>query len=403
MSASRFPFTSSPKGWFAVALSRELGPGQVLPVKAFEKDLVLFRGEDGQAKLLGAFCPHMGAHLGHGGKVVDNTIKCPFHAWQFDGTGQCAKIPYADRIPPKAKVRPWTVMERNGMILAWNDIEGSAPEWEVPVIPEIGSDEWTDFEVREWDIKTHSLDMAENQVDVAHFQYLHGTLNYPKSIAEEKGHIMQVTSVADMGTTRGATADEALRANRERVEQVLGTLRAQGVVREALQRGEPETFPIALHAAARSAAGVVPGGGEAAGRSAASSYGAESYVTVRTDVEQASRLLAEGIRAGASPNSSISFGLRDETPVRKQALEVAIKSAYTEAQLLAEAAGLRLQGPHSLDVARGGDPLITICPSEASHAAAVAPTSLTLSAQVTVDYTYLFEGREALRRRRLNS
>jgi 3-ketosteroid 9alpha-monooxygenase subunit A len=206
MSASRFPFTSSPKGWFAVALSRELGPGQVLPVKAFEKDLVLFRGEDGQPKLLGAFCPHMGAHLGHGGKVVENTIKCPFHAWQFDGAGQCTKIPYADRIPPKAKVRPWTVMERNGMILAWNDIEGSAPDWEVPVIPEIGSDEWTDFEVREWDIKTHSLDMAENQVDVAHFQYLHGTLDYPASEASVDGHIMRVASKAGMGTTRGAVA-----------------------------------------------------------------------------------------------------------------------------------------------------------------------------------------------------
>lgn len=206
-------------------------------------------------------------------------------------------------------------------------------------------------------------------------------------------------------TTRGATADEALRANRERVEQVLGRVQAQGVAQEALQRGEPEPFPLAPHAAARLAEGAAQGTGKAAARGAVSGYGAESYVTVRTDVDQAGRLLAEGIRAGASPNSSISFGLRDEAPLRKQVLDVAVKSAYIEAQLIAEAAGMRLQGPHSLDVARGGDPLITICPSEASHAAgaAAAPTSLTLSAQVTVDYTYLFEGRELPRRRRLNS
>ncbi|MFO0576247.1 MAG: SIMPL domain-containing protein [Polyangia bacterium] len=210
---------------------------------------------------------------------------------------------------------------------------------------------------------------------------------------------------------RGATTDEALRENRERVEQVLGTLRALGVT--SLQRGEPESFPLAPHAAARSAQGPAPSAGavaqktasKAAARGDASGYGAESYVTVRTDVEQAGRLLAEGIRAGASPTSSISFGLRDEAPVRKQALDVAVRSAYTEAQLIAEAAGMRLQGPHSLDVARGGDPLITICPSETSHAggAATAPASLILSAQVTADYTYLFEGREAPRRRRLNS
>jgi phenylpropionate dioxygenase-like ring-hydroxylating dioxygenase large terminal subunit len=206
MSQSRFPFTSSPKGWFAVALSRELEAGQVLPVKAFERDLVLFRGEDGKPALLGAFCPHMGAHLGHGGTVVENTIKCPFHAWQFDGTGGCTKIPYADRIPPKAKVRPWAIVERNGMILAWNDIEGSEPEWEVPVIPEIGAEDWTDFEVREWDIRTHSMDMAENQVDVAHFQYLHGTLDYPESEASVDGHIMRVFSKAGMGTKQGNVA-----------------------------------------------------------------------------------------------------------------------------------------------------------------------------------------------------
>ena len=200
---SRFPFTSSPKGWFCVGLSRELKAGDVKPVKAFEHDLVLFRGDDGTVNLLGAYCPHMGAHLGHGGLVVDNTVKCPFHAWQFNGDGKCVKIPYADRIPPKAKVRKWEVVERNGLIMAWNNIEGGAPEWELPTIPEVGSPDWTEFEVREWDIRTHSLDMAENQVDVAHFQYLHGTLNYPKSVAEERGHIMQVTSKADMGTTRG--------------------------------------------------------------------------------------------------------------------------------------------------------------------------------------------------------
>ncbi len=200
---SRFPFTSSPKGWFAVGLSRDLAPGDVVPVEAFERSLVLFRDENGDANLLGAFCPHMGAHLGHGGKVVGNTVKCPFHAWQFDGKGVCTKIPYADRIPPKARTRAWPVVERNGMILAWHDIEGSDPEWEVPVIPEVGDEAWTDFEVREWTIRTHSLDMAENQVDVAHFQYLHGTLDYPESEAEVDGHIMRVRSKAGMGTPQG--------------------------------------------------------------------------------------------------------------------------------------------------------------------------------------------------------
>lgn len=207
-STSRFPFTSSPKGWYCVGLSRDLKAGDVTPVKAFNKELVLFRGDDGEPHLLGAFCPHMGAHLGYGGEVVDNSVKCPFHAWQFGGEGKCIKIPYADRIPPKASTRKWEIVERNGMIMAWNNDEGGTSEWELPTIEEVGADQWTDFEVREWDIRTHSIDMAENQVDVAHFQYLHGTLNYPDSTAEENGHMLTVTSKADMGTSQGTAAGQ---------------------------------------------------------------------------------------------------------------------------------------------------------------------------------------------------
>ena len=62
----RFPFPI-PSGWFAVAFSSELEAGEVKPVRYFGKELVLFRTSDGEAHLLDAFCPHLGAHLGHGG------------------------------------------------------------------------------------------------------------------------------------------------------------------------------------------------------------------------------------------------------------------------------------------------------------------------------------------------
>ena len=205
MANTRFPFTSSPKGWYMVAFSNELEPGQVKPVHYFEKKLVLFRDKEGRAHLLSAFCPHMGAHLGEGGEVVNNNVKCPFHAWEFSGTGACVNIPYSDKIPPKAKVRNWPLVEKNRMLLAWHNDEGGEPEWEIPDIPEVEDTEWTDYEVREWKIRTHNIDMAENQVDLAHFQYLHGTLNFPDSEAKAEGHIMRVQSKAGMGTPRGPT------------------------------------------------------------------------------------------------------------------------------------------------------------------------------------------------------
>ena len=83
----RFDIPPFPNGWFQVAFSDELSTGDVLPLQYFGRHLVLFRGEDGGARALDAFCPHLGAHLGYGGKVEDNCIRCPFHAWRWNGSG----------------------------------------------------------------------------------------------------------------------------------------------------------------------------------------------------------------------------------------------------------------------------------------------------------------------------
>ncbi|MBW2403961.1 MAG: Rieske 2Fe-2S domain-containing protein [Deltaproteobacteria bacterium] len=65
----RFPIPRYPRGWFQVAYSDELEAGEVQPLKYFGVELVMFRTEDGEVSVLDAFCPHMGAHLGYGGKV----------------------------------------------------------------------------------------------------------------------------------------------------------------------------------------------------------------------------------------------------------------------------------------------------------------------------------------------
>ncbi|WP_420437385.1 Rieske 2Fe-2S domain-containing protein [Candidatus Poriferisocius sp.] len=49
--------------------SRVLAVGEIKSFYAFGKDLVLYRTESGEARLIDAYCPHMGAHIGAGGKV----------------------------------------------------------------------------------------------------------------------------------------------------------------------------------------------------------------------------------------------------------------------------------------------------------------------------------------------
>lgn len=191
----RFTFPPYPIGWFCVAYSHELEAGHVKPLKYFGRDLVIFRTEEGVAHLLDAHCPHLGAHLGYGGKVEGDDIRCPFHAWTFNGEGRCTSVPYAKKkIPMKATIRRWEIREVNGMIMAWHHPDGAEPSWEPPTIAEYGDDAWTDYKFREWTIKTRNQEMAENAVDTAHFHYLHGTQNLPEAKAKPDGHILRVVS-----------------------------------------------------------------------------------------------------------------------------------------------------------------------------------------------------------------
>lgn len=60
------------------------------------ENMAVFRTEEGKACVLDAYCPHLGAHLGIGGRVVGDCIECPFHGWQFNGNdGKCTSIPYS--------------------------------------------------------------------------------------------------------------------------------------------------------------------------------------------------------------------------------------------------------------------------------------------------------------------
>lgn len=161
------------RGWFLIAFSPELAIGDVRPLRYFERDLVLFRTASGAATVLDAFCPHLGAHLGHGGRVDGEQVVCPFHAWAFGRDGVCAHIPYATKIPPRARVQPWPVVERLGGIFVWHDPDGGAPDWDVPEVET--ADGWTPWHPSLLTVQTQPREIVENVADSAHFPTVHRT------------------------------------------------------------------------------------------------------------------------------------------------------------------------------------------------------------------------------------
>jgi phenylpropionate dioxygenase-like ring-hydroxylating dioxygenase large terminal subunit len=195
-----------PNGWFAVAWSRDLVEADVKRIRCFDEELVLFRGRSGRPYLLDAYCAHLGAHLAEGGRVVGESVRCPFHGWRYDGeSGRCAEIPYCPRIPPAARVRPWEVLERNRMIFVWRHAEGKPPSWDVPEIPELSNPDWTEPRSFELAVPVPMQDMHENNLDPVHFQYVHGMAEAPPSEIQygEDGRYMRVEHTSERETPLG--------------------------------------------------------------------------------------------------------------------------------------------------------------------------------------------------------
>lgn len=108
--------------WQPAALSVELDPKRpVVPVKLLGESLILFRDNSGALGLIGRHCPHRGADLCYG-RREDNGLRCPFHGWHFDRTGQCVEQPgepEGSDMSKQIKTPGYPVVEKNGIVWAY--------------------------------------------------------------------------------------------------------------------------------------------------------------------------------------------------------------------------------------------------------------------------------------------
>ncbi|MDI9915126.1 Rieske 2Fe-2S domain-containing protein [Rhodococcus sp. IEGM 1379] len=163
------------RGWHCLGLSNTYRDGNPHQIEAFGTSLVVFADTAGDLKILDAYCRHMGGNLAHG-TVKGDSIACPFHDWRWGGNGKCTAIPYARRVPPLAKTRAWTTLEKNGQLFVWHDPQGNPPPADVtiPDIEAYGDSEWTDWTWNSVLIEgSNCREIIDNVVDMAHFFYIH--------------------------------------------------------------------------------------------------------------------------------------------------------------------------------------------------------------------------------------
>tara|TARA_B100000586_G_scaffold270189_1_gene252521 strand:+ start:6842 stop:7831 length:990 start_codon:yes stop_codon:yes gene_type:complete len=212
MSRARIPLPI-PHGWFGLAWSHELGKNEVKTIEFCNKEIVIFRTEEGKPTAISPFCPHLGAHLGKGGTVVGESIRCPFHGWCWDGEGKCTEVPYSDTIPKAAQepvLDTYKLLEMNGVIMCWYDQNNRDSYFDVPLISEFNSPDpaWGDLHTYEYKIGTCLQEIAENDVDQAHFPTVHRSPSLPETDTKQDGVYRKTTAETLMDPSNNANVSD---------------------------------------------------------------------------------------------------------------------------------------------------------------------------------------------------
>jgi phenylpropionate dioxygenase-like ring-hydroxylating dioxygenase large terminal subunit len=118
-------FPQYPPSWYLLCRSRDLARGP-LSKRILGRDLVAFRTAGGRFAVLDAHCAHLGADLGRG-RVVGESIECPFHNWRYGPDGRCVSVPCTERLPGFARQRAYPVQERHGFVFFFNGREPLFP------------------------------------------------------------------------------------------------------------------------------------------------------------------------------------------------------------------------------------------------------------------------------------
>jgi len=203
------------RGWHCLGLADSFRDGKPHSVTAFGTKLVVWADGNGALRVLDGYCRHMGGDLSRG-TIKSGAIACPFHDWRWAGDGRCADVPYAKRVPRLARTRAWITMEENLQLLIWHDPEGNPPppELAIPHIDGIGTDDWSDWAWNSILIEgSHCREIVDNNVDMAHFFYVHHAYPvYFKNTLE--GHIatqfMHSKGRPDIQTAASYSGDDAL-------------------------------------------------------------------------------------------------------------------------------------------------------------------------------------------------
>jgi phenylpropionate dioxygenase-like ring-hydroxylating dioxygenase large terminal subunit len=163
--------------WHVVARSGDVPDSQPVSARLLDEDIVLWR-VGANIMAWQDLCIHRGTRLSLG-KIIGETLTCPYHGWVYNAAGKCVLIPaHPDQVPPeRARVESYRALELYG----WVWVALGNPTHLPPAFAE-----WEDTSFRKihcgpYNFRASAPRVIENFLDVAHFPFVHeGYLGDPR-------------------------------------------------------------------------------------------------------------------------------------------------------------------------------------------------------------------------------
>lgn len=157
--------------WIPVLFSSEIvePDGPPVRVKILGERLLAFRDSKGRPGLLDEFCAHRGASL-FLGRNEECGIRCSYHGWKYDLTGQCIDLPSTPNAAAKISITAYPCVERAGIVWAYmgpKDKQPDVPELEWCLLPD--SHRFISKRLQE----CNYLQAFEGGIDSSHVAWVH--------------------------------------------------------------------------------------------------------------------------------------------------------------------------------------------------------------------------------------
>jgi phenylpropionate dioxygenase-like ring-hydroxylating dioxygenase large terminal subunit len=158
------------KCWYVAATSEELGDAP-LGRRLLDRDVVLWRSNDGQVMAFDDRCAHRGFPLSDG-QVDGDRLVCGYHGCTYGPDGRCVQIPTQHAVPAGMRVRTYPILEESPFIWIWMGPPAAASARRPPHTPWLIDTRWSTF-TNAWLVKANYLMLHEHYLDFSYAPVVH--------------------------------------------------------------------------------------------------------------------------------------------------------------------------------------------------------------------------------------